>query len=175
MRKFTKRSVALVTAGVVAVSGGAAYAAWLISGGGSSSASASTSQGLTLADLGPAGTSGDVTVDPAFFPGSTNAVAFTVVNPNPFPVRITGVTLTVGDSTTNAACEAENVTVNDADLPAGPADLIVPAKTGAVNGTKAITYAGALSMIDDPNAACDGAAFPITVALAANSGTAPAA
>lgn len=176
MRKYTKRSVALVTAGVVAVGGaGAAYAAWLLGGGGSASATASTSQGLTLADINETGNATDnVTVSPAFFPGSTNDVAFTVENPNPFPVRITGINLTVGTSTNEPTCLAGNVTVNSAaPLPAA-ATLVVPAKSGNTNGSAPITYVGALSMIENAHDDCQGAAFPITVALAANSGTTPA-
>ncbi|MEU4164275.1 hypothetical protein [Actinoplanes sp. NPDC026670] len=175
MRKFTKRSAAIATAAVVAVGGaGAAYAAWLLSGGGSGAATAGSAQGLILTDINTAGPGDDVTVTPAFFPGSTNDVAFTVENPNPFPVRITGIVLTVGNSTNEANCLAANVTVNSqAQLPAA-ATLVVPAKVGANNGTSAINYTGALRMIENAHDDCQGASFPITVALSANSGTTPA-
>ncbi|BEL11438.1 hypothetical protein Q0Z83_096290 [Actinoplanes sichuanensis] len=175
MRKFTKRSAAIATAAVVAVGGaGAAYAAWLLSGGGSGAATAGTAQGLTIKDLNGNHVADDVAVSPAFFPGSTNGVAFTVENPNPFPVRITGIVLTVGDSTNESGCKANNIEVNSgAQLPAA-ATLVVPAKQGSVNGSSAISYAGALSMVENASDDCQAAAFPITVALAANSGTAPA-
>ncbi|MEU4618915.1 hypothetical protein AB0G04_02890 [Actinoplanes sp. NPDC023801] len=181
MRKFTKRSAAIATAAVVAVGGaGAAYAAWLLSGSGAGAATASTAQGLTIKDLDGDGVANDVAVSPAFFPGSTNDVAFTVENPNPFPVRITGINLTVNNGALAAGvtgtCTGSNVAVNSAAaLPTGAA-LVVPPKSGGNNGTKAITYTGALSMIEDAADACQGATFPITVALAAQSGTAaPAA
>ncbi|HWS38188.1 MAG TPA: hypothetical protein VN408_36310 [Actinoplanes sp.] len=169
MRKFTKRSAALVTAGVVAVSGGAAYAAWFLGGGGSGAASAAGSVNLIL--INNPSTTENVTVTPAFFPGSTNSVKFTVKNPNPFPVRITDVDLVVGTSTNKPACLGTNVTVNSAaPLPTGTNDLIVQPN----NGTKSITYTGALSMDNNSDPSCDGASFPITVSLTANSGTAPA-
>jgi hypothetical protein len=169
MRKFTKRSAALVTAGVVAVSGGAAYAAWLLGGGGTASATASTAQGLTLLNINTGSTTDDVEVSPAFFPGSTNNVKFTVVNQNPFPVKINTIVLTVGASD-KTGCDASNVTVTGSALPA-PEDLVVPAKAAGVNGTKEISYVGALSMPQSAVDPCQGAVFPITVTLGANSGT----
>jgi hypothetical protein len=173
MRKFTKRSAAIATAAVVAVGGaGAAYAAWFLGGSGAGAATASTAQNLTIKDVNDPGNADDVTVTPAFFPGSTNNVGFTVENPNPFPVKITTITLTVGNSTNNSLCAGTNVTVNgSAQLPA-PVDLVVPPKAGTVNGFKAINYVGALSMIEDANDACQGAVLPISVALTAASGTA---
>jgi hypothetical protein len=169
MRKFTKRSAAIATAAVVAVGGaGAAYAAWLLNGGGTGAAAAGNAQGLILRDINNPGPGDDVTVSPAFFPGSTNNVAFTVENPNPFPVRITSIVLTVGDSN-KRTCPTGNVAVNSgAPLPAGP-DLLIPAKSGNVNGAAAINYVGALSMSEDAADGCQGASFPITVALSANS------
>jgi hypothetical protein len=176
MRKFTKRSAAIATAAVVAVGGaGAAYAAWLLSGSGAGAATASTAQGLTIKDLNGNTLADDVSVSPAFFPGSTNDVGFTVENPNPFPVRITGIVLTVGASTNEPNCVAGNVTVNSSAALPIASSLVVPAKVGAVNGSSAISYAGALSMIENAHDDCQGATFPISVALSANSGTAPAA
>jgi hypothetical protein len=179
MRKFTKRSAAIATAAVVAVGGaGAAYAAWFLGGSGAGAATASTASGLIVKDLGATGPADNVTVTPAFFPGSTNSVAFTVENPNPFPVRITTITLTVGNGTVasgvTGTCASDNVTVKAADLPTD-GSLVVPAKTTATgNGTSTITYAGALSMVETAADACQGASFPITVGLTANSGTTPA-
>jgi hypothetical protein len=179
MRKFTKRSAAIATAAVVAVGGaGAAYAAWFLKGNGAGAAAAGTAQGLTLKNINTTATTDDVTVTPDFFPGSTNDIAFTVENPNPFPVRITTITLTVGDGTVasgvTGTCAKSNVTVNGAAALPAAATLVVPAKSASGNGTTDISYAGALSMIENAADACQGASFPITVGLSANSGSTPA-
>ncbi|GIF36546.1 hypothetical protein [Actinoplanes xinjiangensis] len=153
MRKFTKRSTALVTAGVVAATGGAAYAAWLFSGTGTAQASAGSAT-LTVSD---------VTVSPAFGPGSTNNLTFTVTNPNAFPVLITGITgPTVTSSLEGDGCNASNVTVTPGGQPTATNGLALGA-AGSQTASSTLTYTGKLSMVADPEDDCQGHAFNISV------------
>ncbi|GAA0416476.1 hypothetical protein Aca07nite_08880 [Actinoplanes capillaceus] len=152
MPKYTKRSVALITAGVVAVSGGAAWAAWTILGDGSATATAGTA-----AELDITGTS--IT---ALVPGGTSDVTLTVSNPNTFPVKVTSLEF-VSITTTKSGCDAAaNVEFASEALPTSPATALdVPAKTGTTNGSKEITVAGALRMVSDADDDCQGASFTI--------------
>ncbi|MEV0897704.1 hypothetical protein [Actinoplanes sp. NPDC049802] len=152
MPKYTKRSVALVTAGVVAVSGGAAWAAWSILGGGSATATAGSAADLEV-------TGASIT---ALVPGGTSDITLTVANPNTFPVKVTSLNF-VGITTNKAGCDATaNVQFANESLPTEPATALdVPAKSGSVNGSKTITITGALSMIADADDDCQGAAFAI--------------
>ena len=82
MRKFTKRSAALVTAGVVAVSGGAAWAigGWSIDGEGKANGKASEVKPLTAT----------TTFTDKLFPGAKSPLVTSMSNPNDFPVKLTG-------------------------------------------------------------------------------------
>jgi hypothetical protein len=161
MRKFTKRSVALISAGVVAVGGaGAAYAAWLLSGEGSAQASSAEAADLQVAS---------VQVQPAFFPGSTNDLSFTVTNPNPFPVLITGITPTIA-STNTTACPNTNVIYNAGAQPSPSSVLALSAAdANATTDTATITYEDALSMIANAADGCQGVPFDIEITVNASS------
>ncbi|WP_052720983.1 hypothetical protein [Actinoplanes rectilineatus] len=164
MSKTTKRSVAVVTAAVVAVGGaGAAFAAWLLQGEGSASAASGQAAELVVTP--------NTTSTTALVPGGTADVKFEVANPNTFPVAVTDITFS-DFSSNKAGCGAGDIAFVDAALPAGATDLVVPAKTAGGNGTKTIEYAGSLRML--PNAAdeCQGAVFSFKVALAARSNAA---
>jgi hypothetical protein len=82
MRKFTKRSAALVTAAVVAVSGGAAWAinGWDIGGTGEANGQASEIKPLTASTA----------FTDKLFPGAKSPLVTNMTNPNDFPVQLTG-------------------------------------------------------------------------------------
>ncbi|MEV6298269.1 hypothetical protein AB0M02_02560 [Actinoplanes sp. NPDC051861] len=158
MRKFTKRSAAFVTAGVIAVTGaGAAYAAWLLSGTGSAAATAGSAAQLSVSGI---------TVTPAFGPGSTNDVAFTVTNTNAFPAEITSVSIgTITNAVADTVCADNNVVANeDADQ---PASLPTLGAAGSATDEATITFDDALKMIADPQNGCQGVNFTIPVTVAA--------
>ncbi|WP_433792073.1 LEA type 2 family protein [Actinoplanes sp. CA-252034] len=159
MRKITKRSAAVITAAVVAVgAAGAAWAVWGVNGVGTASASA----GNVL----PLGVGTAITLNPpAFFPGSQHSVAFTVTNPNPFPVEIQGITITDIDSG-SAACADDNVLAVAGATPAAGAVLEIPANTTI---PQSVTYNNAIRMIADAANGCKTVPFTFKVNVQAGS------
>lgn len=164
MRKFTKRSVAIATAAVVAVGGaGAAYAAWLLSGDGTTTATAGTADSLQVTN---------VSVAPAFGPGSKNNLTFTVTNPNSFPVLITGINIpTITNKVDDKVCEDDNVVFNTGAQPTDTSVLAL-APTGAGGSSTTITYKDALSMVADAQDGCQGLAFDLGIKVDARSNAA---
>src|SRR5438270_2524896 len=82
------------------IAGGVAIGAWSTTGTGTGYAKASSASSLTLSDAS-ASTVADL------YPGATGNVKIKVTNPNPFPVNITTVAQTSGQSITSdkgAAC-----------------------------------------------------------------------
>ncbi|WP_433827214.1 hypothetical protein ACQP2E_34850 [Actinoplanes sp. CA-015351] len=155
MRKFTKRSVALITAGVVAVGGGAAYAAWSLGGSGTATASAGTVQTLSVAG---------VSTTP-LVPGTKTDVTLTLTNPNKFPVVVTSISYS-GFSSNNGDCAGSNIVATGAAIPTG---VIVPAATSTAPGTGPITHVEALRMVGNAAEECQAATFSFTATVGADS------
>ena len=131
MRKITKRSAAIIGATVVAIGGGAAWAAtngWDIKGTGTAEGNAATVVEMEAsADLGAK----------KVFPGLNTTVTTTVKNNNDFPVNLTTAnfvpTAVVVTGGTNAAsCQSSLIAAPNtlvASFPAG-APKIVAKSTG---------------------------------------------
>jgi hypothetical protein len=132
---------------------GAAVAAWRTTGSGSGTATAGSTVALTA--------SASTTPASAALPGGA-AVELTLVvsNPNPVPVRITGIALdpgrTVGVSGASGTCTTVPVGVSAVDLSttlaAGASD--VP-----------LTVPGALTLGSSAPSGCQGATFTVPVVL----------
>ncbi len=178
MRKMTKRS-AIVAAGSVAAIGVAsiAFAAWTADGEGTAAATAGTSAAVQVS----AGTVVDELV-----PGTTSNLAFTVTNPNDFPVTISSVTLADIDADgfsvlatgglNNAACQGDAAT----NGPTGVTGIVFTGPAGDPN-TKAldsaitiaagddaeVTVTGAVKMTNDSDNGCQGASFALDLKVPA--------
>jgi hypothetical protein len=167
--KYAKRiGAALLVLGVI-FAAGIAYAAWTSSGTGSGSAKAATAQALGTV-------SADVTTIAAadkLYPGQTNGKAvIKITNPNPYPVRITGVSFDTGSYVSSD--QAANCT--DAPATAHPTGvtfnnqsaltLDVPANSA---GTQFTLPAGSVSMDNTSDTLCQGTVFTIPVTLSGNS------
>jgi hypothetical protein len=144
--------VALVTAGLVS-------AAWLANGSGSGYAKAGTSQALTTLDA-------SASTSATLYPGVTGDVTLRVSNSNPFPVRVTAVSLDgpasgIAPDAGHASCAPTGVTFNDQT----GLTIDAPAKVGAVDGTVTATLTGAASMSNASADGCQGATFTIPVNL----------
>jgi hypothetical protein len=144
-----QRILAALAVTALVLGGGVAYAAWSASGTGSGAAKATTAQVLTV-------TAGTTTAD--LYPGFTQGDVFlTVNNPNPYPVRITG--LTPGAVTTSSGtCTASNISI----LTATGLNITVPAATAAA----AVTVPNIVTMAAAAPDACQGVTFTIAVTLA---------
>lgn len=154
-RRLSKRF--LVAGGAVVIAAavaGIAIGAWSVSGSGTGFAKASNASAITIADAS-ASTSADL------YPGVTGAAKLKVSNPNPFPVRITAVSENGAiTSDKGATCDASTgVTfVNQSSL---TLDLL------ANETNKVFTLAGAVSMSNASDNACQGAVFSIPVSVTA--------
>jgi hypothetical protein len=95
----------------VGIGGGIASAVWSVSGTGSATGAADVSQSLVVTAITP-GSSGD-----SLYPGGpAGFVYFTVRNPNPFPIDLTGFTWGTPTSSNTATCPSSNFSI-DANAP----------------------------------------------------------
>ncbi|MDY7084518.1 MAG: hypothetical protein SYR96_05375 [Actinomycetota bacterium] len=153
MRKFTKRSAAIVTGSVLAVAGGTAafaYASGWFEGSSTTQVTTSTIRNVT-ATVNLRGNA-----DNNFYPGKavpiTNA---TVTNPNDFPVQITGLNNIVvsgkdGCDQSKARFELTNLTTQTFDKSASPTTDVA---------------LGTLTMSRTADPACAGGNLTITATL----------
>ncbi|HEY0000959.1 MAG TPA: hypothetical protein VGB74_10935 [Actinoplanes sp.] len=157
MRKITKRSAAIAAAIVVAVGGGgAAWAAWTVN----NSATASASSGSAL----PVQIEGAALTRP-LVPGSSTGVKFTVKNPNPFKVSVTGITLT-NFATSKLGCTADTFLMVPG---AAVTPFQIPAKTGADTPTTTVTFDNSIKLKANPSTSCQGAPITFKVNVAGES------
>ena len=159
-----KKAVALGVTLVALSAVGLVYAAWTTSGSGSVYAKAGTSQSLSTVDA-------SASTSATLYPGATGDVVLKVSNPNPYPVRVTGVSLNgtnadIAADSGHSSCTTTGVSfANQTGL-----TVNVPAKSGGTNGTAEATLAGAASMSNASVDGCQGATFtiPVTVTGASN-------
>ena len=150
-RSGRKRIIVVAAAALLVVAVGVAYAAWTANGTGSGYAKATTAQVVGTLDV-------SATTPATLYPGATGDLKLEINNPNPYPVRITGVagagTIT---SDKGAACNASTgVTfTNQSGL-----TLDVPASTSAT-----FTLSGSVAMSNASDNSCQGAVFTVPVSL----------
>jgi hypothetical protein len=154
-RRFIALTVAVAALGV----SGLVFAAWLTSGSGSGYAKAGTSEALSTLDA-------SASTSATLYPGATGGVTLTISNPNPFPVRVTGVSLNgtnadIAADSGHASCSPTGVSFTDQT----GLSIDVPAKSGGTNGTATATLTGAASMSNASADGCQGATFTIPVNL----------
>jgi hypothetical protein len=151
IRHMSHRAAVVTLIGVVVVSvASVAFAAWTVTGSGSGSVKAATVTAL------------NASAEPTspLFPGSTADITVTVTNKNPFPVEVQSFTAGKGVTVDRAhadGCDGSNVVVLN--------------KSGLrhridAGDTRAFTVEASVSMSNDAPAACQGASFEISLALA---------
>jgi hypothetical protein len=142
-----------------------AFAYWTVTGSGSGSGgTAATAQPLTLSPGTPTQRA---------YPGGVADVAVTVANPNPFPVRVSSLSLDTGQGTVGFAVDGGHSTCGVSSLgflAQSNAGLgwIIPPKVGAVNGSRAIDLVNALTMTVNAANACQGASFTVYLTATAD-------
>ena len=154
--KIRRRTFLILLALAVAVVAGVAVASWDTSTSGNGYSKASTATALTLSDAS-ASTTGDL------YPGANGALKLKVANPNPFPVRITSVTLTSGGTITSnvTACNTGGTGVTFTNQTGLAIDL-------AANAAAAVqTLSGSVHMSNSSDNTCQGAIFTIPVDVTA--------
>lgn len=128
---------------------GIGLAVWSASGSGPGAAGARTAQPLVV-------TAGTPVAD--LFPGATGSVHLSVANPNPYPVTITGGSVTAVTGVTGAAgsCAASDFSVGGGTV----ASTGVPA-----SGSAGVTLTGALTMRTTAGDGCQGATVTVTATV----------
>lgn len=147
----------LVGLGVVissAVVAGIALAVWSASGTGSGGAAATVAKSLVVTAVTPSGAGAGL------YPGSPPGwVYFTVQNPNPYAVTVTGLAWGTPTSTSTASCPNSNIS-----LDAGaPTSVNIPVAANTTSG--AIQVFSVLDLSHSAPDGCQGVAFnvPVTV------------
>jgi hypothetical protein len=145
----------VVGAGIgLALSAGVAAAVWSASGSGNGAGAAIVAQGLTVNAVTPSGSGA------ALYPGGpAGRIYFTVNNPNPYAVTITGLSWGTPTSTNTASCPSSNISVNSA----APTSASISVPANATSG--ALQVNGVLDLAHAAPDGCQGVAFnvPVTV------------
>jgi hypothetical protein len=153
-----KLAVGVIAAVMAAV--GMVYAAWTTNGSGSAYAKAGSSAALSTVDVSASTTA-------TLYPGVSGDVLIKLDNPNPYAVTVTAINGngTIAADAGHAGCTTTGVTfTNQTGL-----SLVVPAKSGGVDGVLQSTLTGAASMSNASLNACQGATFTIPVTLTGTS------
>ncbi|HLN16524.1 MAG TPA: hypothetical protein VK277_07235 [Acidimicrobiales bacterium] len=143
--------VAVATA-AIGVGSGVAVAVWSASGSGSGAGAGAVAQSLTITPQTPANGS--------LYPGGpAGPVFFTVNNPNPYAVTITGVAWGSPTSTNTASCASSNISI-DANAPT-TVSISVPANTT----TSLLSINGVLDLSHSAPPGCQAVAFDTTMTV----------
>ena len=158
-RVINRRLAVAVMATAFAIVG-LVYAAWTTNGTGSAYAKAGTAQALSTVDV-------SASTSASLYPGVSGDVLVKLDNPNPYPVTVTAITGsgTVAADAGHSGCTTTGVTfTNQTGL-----SLVIPAKSGGVDGVLQTTLTNAASMSNASLNACQGATFTIPVTLTGSS------
>ena len=138
---------------VLFVSGGA-FGFWTASGSGSANGGTGTLAALTLTPGTPVAT---------LYPGTSSAVKLTISNSNTSAVRVGSLVLNTSSGTGGFAVDAGHsaCVVSALSYTTQSNGWTVPAKTGGIDGTLAVTLTGALTMSTSAANACQGATFTV--------------
>src|ERR671927_268237 len=156
MRKHINRKVAVGVLVVCLAAVGLVYAAWTTNGTGNAYAKAGTASAISTVDVSASTTA-------TLYPGVSGDVLIKLDNPNPYPVTVTAITGSgsITADSGHSGCTTTGVTfTNQSSL-----SLVVPAKSGGVDGVLQTTLTGAASMSNASLNACQGAVFTIPVSI----------
>jgi hypothetical protein len=159
-KRFINRKIAVAVIAAALSVVGLVYAAWTTNGTGDAYAKAGTAAAISTVDVSASTTA-------TLYPGVSGDVLIKLDNPNPYAVTVTAVTGS-GSITADAGhsgCTTTGVTfTNQTGL-----SLVVPAKSGGVDGVLQTNLTGAASMSNASLNACQGAVFTIPVTLSGTS------
>lgn len=151
--------VALTAAGMIAVSGGAAYAYWTATGSGSATATAGTTVGVTITG----------TVAGTIYPGGTFTVVLKGDNTNTTPIKIGTVSATAF-TTDIPACNTLIADGTNVDF--SMADVVENQTLAASTNNISLTNNGSLvfnNAATENQDACKGAVVTVTLTATAGS------
>jgi hypothetical protein len=136
---------------------GIAAAVWSAVGSGSGSGGTGATVAVTLSPATPTA---------ALYPGGQADVVLTITNSNTAIVRIGSLASDTARGTSGFAVDAGHagcvlLTLSFTTQTNGTTGWTVPAKTGSVDGTLAVTLPSALAMSSSALSACQGATFTV--------------
>lgn len=153
----TRRAKLIAVVAAVLVLAGSAAAYWTTSGSGTAAAQTGTAQPVTIAAGSPT---------TQLYPGGSADVAATISNPNSFPAHVPSLLLDTSQGTGgfgvdsgHAGCAVSALSFTGSNN--GGSGYLVPAKSGATNGSLPVDLTGALSMSAAAANACQGATFSV--------------
>ncbi len=153
--RYKKLFIGVTTAtAALAVGAGVAAAVWTATGSGSGAGAGTVAQSLVVTPLTPAGAGASL------YPGGpAGPVFFTIQNPNPFAVTITGLSWGTPTSTATGSCANANISV-DAGAPTTASISIAAGQTDVNQEIN-----GVLDLSHSASNGCQGVAFtaPVTV------------
>lgn len=154
MKNLSRRGLAATIVLLVGLGVTVAFAAWTNNGSGTATAKARSAQALTTVDA-------SATTPITLYPGATGQARLSIVNPNPYPVQVTGVAFnnSLITSDKGATCDA-STGVTFTDQPA--LALNVPANS---LGTEFTLPLGSVAMSNASHTSCQGAVFTVPVTL----------
>jgi hypothetical protein len=159
-KRVVNRKLAVAVIATVLATVGLVYAAWTTNGTGNAYAKAGTAQAIGTIDVSASTTA-------TLYPGVSGDVLIKLDNPNPYAVTVTAVTGSgsITADAGHAGCTTTGVTfTNQTGL-----SLVVPAKSGGIDGVLQTTLTGAAAMSNASLNACQGATFTIPVSLTGTS------
>jgi hypothetical protein len=151
--------VATAVAATLVATGGAAWAAWRLSGAGTASTTASSALDLRL--------TARPRPDKPLFPGARTDLTVTVENPNPFPVVVTAVHAGSGPVTVDAAHRTAGCITTGVSPTRGLSATSLP--VGA-RSSASFLLLDAIQMTNDSDSACQGATFTVPLTASGRSG-----
>lgn len=154
--KITKKVVIITTATMAAtgLGTGIALAAWTATGSGSGSGAATVAQSLTVTAVTPSGAAA------VLYPGGpAGQVYFTIHNPNPYAVTITGLQWGTPVSTNTTACPSADISVDAG----APTTVSIPVAANTTSGAEQVN--GVLDLSHAAPDGCQGVAFDIPVTV----------
>ncbi len=138
----------------IGIGSGIAVAAWSASGSGSGAGAATVAQSLVVTPVTPSGAGASL------YPGGpAGPVYFTVQNPNPYAVTITGLSWGTPTSTNTSTCASANISL-DANAPTTTSISVAANSTSAV-----LVVNGVLDLAHGAPNGCQAVAFtaPVTI------------
>lgn len=145
---------AAVTAGALAVATGVAIAAWTVNGTGTSTGIAAVAKNIPVVAVVPPLAS--ATMYPG---GPAGPVQFTLANPNPFAITITGYNWGTPLSANPSSCPSAQISL-DANAPT-TANVVLAANAPATT----ITVNGVLDLAHTAGDGCQGNIFNISLTV----------
>lgn len=153
IRKSLVAGAAVVAAALIG--GGVAYATWSTTGSGTGSALADTAQPVTVSAVALSSSTASL------YPGGpAGNVYFTISNPNPYPIKITGIAWGTPTSSDPTACASSLISV-DSGAPTSGLNLQVAANTTSA----AFEVNSVLDLSSSAADACQGNGFSVPVTL----------